>query len=70
MVYKRINVKGLYARKPKDLFHCFHNIQEITLIGTKYIRAGVNTNDPMFCFTDKSRFNLASDSKRVYIGKS
>ncbi|GFW95703.1 transposable element Tcb2 transposase [Trichonephila clavipes] len=43
-IYRRLNEKGLYARKPRDVFYCLHRKRGIALIGVKNIKTGLNIN--------------------------
>ncbi|GFV22450.1 transposable element Tc1 transposase [Trichonephila clavipes] len=67
-IYRRLNEKGLYARKPRVCVLLSSQKKRDRFNWCKeHIKTGLNINGPMFSFTDESRFSLTGDSKRVYI---
>ncbi|GFS87298.1 transposable element Tcb2 transposase [Trichonephila clavipes] len=50
-IYRRLNEKGLYARKPRVcVLLSSQKKRGIALIGVKNIKTGLNINGPMFSF--------------------
>ncbi|GFW59369.1 transposable element Tcb2 transposase [Trichonephila clavipes] len=47
-IYRRLNEKGLYARKPRVCVLLSSQKRGIALIGVKNIKTGLNINGPMF----------------------
>ncbi|GFU95854.1 transposable element Tcb2 transposase [Trichonephila clavipes] len=67
-IYRRLNEKGLYARKPRVcVFTVFTEKRGIAFNWCKEHQNWTEHQWSHVLFTDESRFSLTGDSKRVYI---
>lgn len=65
--YGRLNKNSIYVRNEWYISRSSQQKRDYFKIDAKNIKTEVNTNAPMFSFTDGSRFHLISDSKFAYI---
>ncbi|GFV07096.1 transposable element Tc1 transposase [Trichonephila clavipes] len=66
-IYRRLNEKGLYARKAKGMYFTVFTEKRDRFNRCKEHQNWTEHQWSHVLFTDESRFSLTGDSKRVYI---